>query len=159
MFSLFSFIVLFLSYVTAVFPLSVYHSISSNLSDLDSFLPEFICLPVVLSLSYVSPFLSLSFSVVLSVTYAFVVLLSFACPQYFVNSHRLCLLCLSFCVFLALDVCFSISFLFFRTCTSPLCVCLPLSVFHCISSLLFDFVFSLCHSFLSYVSSLISLSF
>src|SRR6218665_2801723 len=141
-------------------PLSVSHSISSILSDLDSFLNDFICLPVVVSLSYVSPFLSLSFSVVNSVTYVFAVLLSFARPLYFVNSLRLCLLWLSFFVLLAIDVSvlsFPKSFLFFLT--SLLCVCLPLSVSHCISSILSDFVSSLCHSFLSYVSSIISLSF
>src|SRR6218665_1529574 len=82
-----------------VFPLSDSHSSSSILFDLGSFLPDFICLPVVVSLSYVSPFLSLSFSVVLSVTYVFAVLLSFVRPLYFVNSLRLCLLCLSFFVF------------------------------------------------------------
>src|SRR6218665_315254 len=75
-----------------VFLLSVSHSISSILSDLDSFLPAFICLPVVVFFSYVSPFLSLSFSVVNSVTYVFAVLLSFARPLYFVNSLRLYLL-------------------------------------------------------------------
>src|SRR6218665_558648 len=75
-----------------VFPLSFSHSVSSILSGLDSFLPAFNCLPVVVSLSYVSPFLSLSFSVVNSVTYVFAVLLSFARPLYFVNSLRLCLL-------------------------------------------------------------------
>src|SRR6218665_2298199 len=79
-----------------VFPLSVSHSVSSTLSGLDSFLPAFNCLPVVVSLSYVSPFLSLSFSVVNSVTYVFAVLLSFARPLYFVNSLRLCFLSLSF---------------------------------------------------------------
>src|SRR6218665_1567808 len=79
-------------------PLSVSHSISSILSDLDSFLNDFICLPVVVSLSYVSPFLSLSFSVVLSVTFL-----------------------LSYC----------------------------LSLVHCISSILFDFVCSDCR-FLSF---------
>src|SRR6218665_1756225 len=78
-----------------VFPLSHSHSISSILSDLDSFLPDFICLPLVVSLSYVSPFLSLSFSVVLSVTFL-----------------------LSYC----------------------------LSLVHCISSILFDFVCSVCRS-------------
>src|SRR6218665_2860506 len=143
-----------------LFPLSVSHSISSILSDLDSFLNDFICLPVVLSFSYVSPFLSLSLSVVNSVTYVFAVLLSFARPLYFVNSIRLCLVCPSFFVFLALDVsvlCFPKSFLFFLA--SLQCVCPPLSVSQCISSILSDFVFSLCHSFLSYVSSLISLSF
>jgi len=76
-------------------PLSVSHSISSILSDLDSFLNDFICLPVVVSLSYVSPFLSLSFSVVLSVTFL-----------------------LSYC----------------------------LSLVHCISSILFNFVWSVCRS-------------
>src|SRR6218665_601826 len=102
MFSLFSFIVLFLSYVTAVFPLSVYHSISSNLSDLDSFLPEFICLPVVVSLSYV-----------------IAVLLPFVRPLYFVNSPQLRLLSLSFFVFLVLNVSFvslNRSFPFLRHC-------------------------------------------
>ena len=93
-----------------VFPLSDSHSSSSILSDIDSFVPNFIWLPVVISLSYVSPFLSLSFSVVLTVTYVFAILLSFARPLYFVSSLRLCLLCLSFFVLLALGVSRSLFF-------------------------------------------------
>jgi len=84
------------------------------------FSPTLFAFYVVPCLSYLSPLISLSLSVVLSFTYAtavylsFVVvlslyyvaaiLLSFARPLYFVNSLRLCLLCLSLFVFLALDV-------------------------------------------------------
>src|SRR6218665_39497 len=156
-----------------VFPLSISHSISSNLSDLDSFLPEFICLPVVVSLSYV-----------------IAVLLSFVRPLYFVNSFRLCLLYLSFFVFLVLDVSFvflnrsfpfsvvnSVTYVFaclsyrsslisllcqsfFLLLTSLLDICLSrsfllflmsllsycLSFVHCISSILPDFVCFPCRS-------------
>src|SRR6218665_4014248 len=131
-----------------VFPLSISHSISSNLSDLDSFLPEFICLPVVVSLSYV-----------------IAVLLSFVRPLYFVNSLRLCLLYLSFLVFLTsvlLFLCLCQSFFLFLT--SLLYICLSLLFFlspslllsyylsfvHWISSILSDFVCFLCR-FLSFL--------
>src|SRR6218665_1275642 len=87
-----------------VFPLSISHSILSNLSDLDSFLPEFICLPVVVSLSYV-----------------IADLLSFVRPLYFVNSVRLCLLYLSFFVCLA-SVLSSIIFLSLSVVLSRTCV-------------------------------------
>src|SRR6218665_3865451 len=67
-----------------------------------------------------------------------------AFPLYFVNSLRLRLLSLSFFVFLELDVSFVFfyrSFPFLRHC----CV-FPLSVVHCISSILSDFVCFICRS-------------
>src|SRR6218665_238347 len=107
MFPLFSFIVLFLSYVTVVCFLSRFPTLFRQLSlALTLFFPPSIAsLSLFLFLTSVLSFRCLSQSLILLLTFL-----------------------LSYC----------------------------LSLVHCISSILSDFVSSLCHSFLSYVSSLIS---
>src|SRR6218665_2431264 len=131
--------------------MSYSHCISSILSDSVCFFCR--------SISFVRQFCTFfAFSVVLSLAYVTSLYLSLdvVLSLHFVNSHRLCLLFLSFFVFptsvLSL-LCLSLSF--FLLLTSLLYICLWLLFSHCISSILSDLA-----SYLpDFVVCLLSLSF
>src|SRR6218665_3625399 len=105
---------------------------------------------------FVSSFIPLSLSVVLSLSYVTAVQLYFDRPLYFVNSLSLCLFSLSIFVFPRQLFDFSV---FVSHSVSFLRHCLLLFLFSSfISSILYVFVCFLCHSLRSFVRFLVYLS-
>src|SRR6218665_3537614 len=157
MFPLFSFIVLFLSYVTAVCFLSRFPTLFCQISlTLSLFFPN--SFAFLLLFSFLTSLLSYCLSFVHCISSILSDCVCFLCrslsflPQLF-----------NFFVFVSRSlsylrhcyICLSLSFFLFLMSLLSYC----LSFVHCISSIVSDFVCSLSRSFLPYVSFLISLCF